>query len=756
MELLYLLLGIIGLLCFYYCVKYIFRDTNKQYYYKDIYPKSEIIEHLEIQPTMPYDYTPISDIDEFDTIIISDINNLKHLPRREKAAILTTRKYIGIYNKISIYELTCMIHLNPINRESDFDVTETRKQLLSKLNFAGAKPKPNDFKIYYKTPDEVESDIIILVFQTHQENNYTLFITDYTVADKKKSVTHHGARVSGEEGKHINIVNENDQIYKDMFISNVQNISKKHLYSTFRFNIIITPSHTTDTGTGIDDTSSDMIDDVVSEGAFFMYGLNKNNEMYNVTDNNYTMYNLYTRFEQKPSTIFIEDNFSNKITGKYDNQRLENAIQTEIKDFMYFSIHDKKANEIIKSIKNTFDKILVLGEYTFYKSTNNSFIYLNDKFNSYIKFTLKNKFVSKLPLEKKNDVLNFPNIDNDIDEKLKNEKTEEMSTFMQNKFNYDTVLGKVLNTSENTIHTTINEYNNALNTHFNINIGLVFMETPIPSGQKLQYIDYVDKINTGKVYFADWVSIEPRSPHSPKYKLHPLDKLYAMQTNDQTHPDKHSPQKQPEMPNIYIQYYFENIDIEYKVYYFSTLKPESNKSILNHVFNIINIKTNNISELVNRYINHTVESEEEFNTSIVDDKLIFAIDINEINTKNNDKEPEEEEEEDLIYNTSVHVSNTDDMFGFIHSNQTNKIYTLRIPSDIDSSEHYDYYRLIKKNISPTQFIYGQKQGITLYLKKYLFNLVEDEDEDDDKMDDNLMTGSFCEKHPLLDFCMTPK
>jgi len=34
--------------------------------------------------------------------------------------------------------------------------------------------------------------------------------------------------------------------------------------------------------------------------------------------------------------------------------------------------------------------------------------------------------------------------------------------------------------------------------------------------------------------------------------------------------------------------------------------------------------------------------------------------------------------------------------------------------------------------------------------------VEDEDEDDDKMDDNLMTGSFCEKHPLLDFCMTPK
>ena len=43
MELLYLLLGIIGLLCFYYCVKYIFRDTNRLYHYKG---DMENMEHL--------------------------------------------------------------------------------------------------------------------------------------------------------------------------------------------------------------------------------------------------------------------------------------------------------------------------------------------------------------------------------------------------------------------------------------------------------------------------------------------------------------------------------------------------------------------------------------------------------------------------------------------------------------------------------------------------------------------------------------
>ena len=90
----------------------------------------------------------------------------------------------------------------------------------------------------------------------------------------------------------------------------------------------------------------------------------------------------------------------------------------------------------------------------------------------------------------------------------------------------------------------------------------------------------------------------------------------------------------------------------------------------------------------------------------------------------------------------MNVSNNDDIFGFIHSKQNDRIYTLRIPSEIDSSEHYGYYRFINENISKTgTSTIPTSDGVTLYLKKNLFTLVEEED--DEHSDYNLLQGSFC-------------
>ena len=769
MELLYLLLGVIGLLCFYYCVKYIFRDTNKQYYYKDIYPESEkIIEHqTDIQPSPYYDFTPISDIDEFDTIIISDIDNLSqfemgaHLGRGSAGLI----EYLGIYNKISIYELTYMIHLNPIYNDSDMTVDATKSQLITNLHIeGGAKHKQDELTIYYKIPDGNLKYVKILVFtKIKGQDNYTSFITDYKVAGTKQLLYH--TSVTEAKLHHINIKDENTKIYKYMIVKDVLNISKKHLYSTFRFKIKITPAHSggkgqsKDKGKGQDKgkgkgqgKGNEHVDvsamtTAITSGECYMYGLNKYNEMYTVTNNKYKKYNIYTQFDHKPSTIFIGDHLSNTLNGLHDRPVLNDIIHQHFPPFNYAHLDEFKAPEIISKLAGGLEgQVYVLGDYRFYKSTNNSFIYLNNNFNTYIKFTLKNEFVTT---KKNTNKIKFPNIDrwdalgravteaHDIEVSIVQSAIRFPGLKMgleQNNLNYATE-NESLKTEGEKIQTIIKDYNSELYKYFNINIGFVIMKnyngTPT-------YIDYVDNINTNQVHFADWLRI-PSTSDSSEYTLVTLDKLYATQNKDPTQGAKYTQKKQPPLPTIYIQYYYENIDIEYKVYYFNpSPKPETLASIRNLVFNKIKkLRTKNISELVNEYILHE-ESEEEFNTSIKNKSSGEAIDIRlkkiPIET--------EEEEEDLIYNTSVNVSNNDDIFGFIHSKQNDRIYTLRIPSEIDSSEHYGYYRFINENISKTgTSTIPTSDGVTLYLKKNLFTLVEEED--DEHSDYNLLQGSFC-------------
>ena len=89
MELLYLLSIIVGVLCFFYGVKYIFRDTNKLYYYNKETKDDKILEH---QTDNMRHIAPIrgnSTIESYKTIILSELNILKN----------TDKKSSNIYKK---------------------------------------------------------------------------------------------------------------------------------------------------------------------------------------------------------------------------------------------------------------------------------------------------------------------------------------------------------------------------------------------------------------------------------------------------------------------------------------------------------------------------------------------------------------------------------------------------------------------------------------------------------------------------------
>ena len=620
MELLYILLIIVGILCFFHSIKYIFRDTNRLYHYQEDYQDDskedkKVKEHMTTldagtRSIMRYNIENTTmNIKEYHTILLSNMNILENIDGNE-ASDYESSELLGIYNYIDINDYAQFVKLHPMNRndksnKSHDDIITGLISTLSNIlsNDTTTSWQPENITVYYKYSNsddnkgncnEYNDKIHLLIFNNIKSQNdtseeyYNIYVTDY-LWNMKYSLKYKN-NMHTDAGDSFNLKLMNDNIYKKLLNKSVSKISKKILYSSLNAFVDIKKPDYRNADYDTDEPSSDS-----TNGQLFMYGINRYHESYYIDKKMiFRNIDLSPKFNNHPHSLYLH--YKNTAPDVFDRWLQENDSDSDSDIMNIYEIDDLRDNN---SLNKIFD-----GTFTLLHETDNNLIYINNKYNTYIKLILKNDSVNRdtnnnsvgffryndmdLTFDmnyKKDYKSNMSNMSNPMPINTQNDMSimEEEEEEYENDYdieirkaeNEKMVIEKVLENAKDVGPGDESDYNhnylNVLFSEFNIYVG--YINYPIKSVKKShgppeQYIsldraELLNYINDNKNnYKRGFIDLYRLCFNSGVVSFMYMDEHMSVNTDSIMSP--------PPRPPINIKYnmiqYFEDNEIEYKVY----------------------------------------------------------------------------------------------------------------------------------------------------------------------------------------------
>ena len=600
MELLYILLIIIGILCFFHCVKYIFRDTNRLYHYQEDYVDQKdhftdiddktrsITRYNMLNPTMK--------IEEYHTIILSDMNILQNCtPALPANPTSESQKILGIYNYIKLEDYAQFLKLHP-NAHDDSNIskklpTDIINDLINKLsniahNHKSTSWKKENISLYYKYSNDKRcpeagyrtgittgDKIHLLIFNHHSATD-----TEHSATDTEHSATdpeHYNVYITdwlGVRGYSLSPGNDsfnlklmNDNIYKKLLSNDVIDISDKLVYSSLNTYLDISSP-----GNSAKQPHAGAL-----HGSLFMYGINRYHESYYVDKKKkFKKIDLSPKFSNKPHSLYLHKKTPEGKNSVFDRWVLEKDNDDMMEVHKIENIRNIRKNQTLQKI---FD-----GNYTLLHETDNHLIYLNDKYNTYIKLILNDKSVKS---NTKNNSLGFFRYNDmdltfDIDykhdfgmvgppnsKKMTPEEEEEGEDeydleMRSEQHEKKAIENSLMKTKETHTFDNIKKYLSVLFKEFNVYVGYINPDKCIPgSFSTMRKKDFISHINNNnRNGFIDLYRLcNSKNVVSFMY----MDNDMSVNTGKKSS----APDRRPLIDLKYnMTMYFDDNDIEYKVY----------------------------------------------------------------------------------------------------------------------------------------------------------------------------------------------
>jgi len=423
MELLYVLLIIICVIIFYKCIKYIFRNSNKIYHYKDLYNediKEHYRENIDTNARLRYDkYNFIDDITYYKNLIITQNDILNNFKSSSSGVNPYLKSIKGIYHYIEYSDYMEVLKLNtkPTERE---DVEKDFKNNLT-LYMHNTEDISDNIKIYYKyyIDSQEVNNIYLLIFLNDNDSSILKF-TDLRGRELLNLKYNSYENTSLVQDNSFKLKDCSIDIQKKLYklppdVTKINRKSENLIYKSLNSRLLIGPVDSSNAIT-IDGISSngvigsqqqqeeegDDINNVASDKLIgqrvFLYGINKDTDLYyldekkafqNVNINPVFTYNGKSNY--RPHSFYLYGSISS-VEGepycRYDRSFLHKLHiddpSVENKAFVKFEdVHD--INDI-----NILKKHILENNYTYLYNSYNSYIYLSDNHNIYIKLLIKN------------------------------------------------------------------------------------------------------------------------------------------------------------------------------------------------------------------------------------------------------------------------------------------------------------------------------------------------------------------------------